>query len=188
MTEQKKRGGASRPSSDYAVGYRRPPVEHQFRKGEPSRNPDGRRGRRRPATPPGEPPDFLDAQVTLAVAGKPTVMTRDEALDHALFQEAIKGNVQASRRLDERRAERERRQQAARSSLANPTATVSAEDEALIAEALHRRSHAATGAVSEAAGDEERGLHRQDGQDLSGSVEAVQADEGAKPARGADDV
>lgn len=153
MTEQKKRGG-ERPSPHHGVGYGRPPVEHQFRKGEPSRNPHGRRGKLRRITSPDAPRDFLEGQVTVNVNGRPVAMTRDEALDHSLFQAALRGNVQATRRLDERRAERERRHQAARSSMADPTAAVSAEDEALIAEALHRRSRATAGADGEATADE----------------------------------
>jgi hypothetical protein len=181
MTEQQERGGASRPSDGYTVGYCRPPAKHQFRQGEPSRNPAGRRGKRRPVTPPSELPDFLDGQVTVGVAGKPTLMTRDEAIDHALFQEAIKGNVQASRRLDERRAERERRQQAARSSSTNPFAAVSAEDEALIAEALQRRSHASAATAGTAMGGGVSGRGDHDALELD---ETPRANEGAEQQRG----
>src|SRR2546421_5381118 len=38
--DTRRSGGATRgPPGDYEVGYGRPPREHQFRKGEPSRNP-----------------------------------------------------------------------------------------------------------------------------------------------------
>jgi hypothetical protein len=37
-----KLGRNPRTPGDYEIGYGRPPHEHQFKKGEPSRNPKGR--------------------------------------------------------------------------------------------------------------------------------------------------
>src|SRR3984893_15584126 len=48
--DTRRSGGATRgPPGDYEVGYGRPPREHQFRKGEPSRNPKGRPRGAKPA-------------------------------------------------------------------------------------------------------------------------------------------
>src|SRR3984893_6198924 len=65
--DTRRSGGATRGHpGDYEVGYGRPPREHQFKKGEPSRNPKGRPRGARPA------PDFVAAllqPVTIRMQG-----------------------------------------------------------------------------------------------------------------------
>jgi len=78
------------------TGYKSPPEEHQFKKGNKG-NPWGCKGKPRPTRA------FLDEQVTLKIDGRKVRMTRAEAIEHALFKEAMNGNVSAAKRLEERR-------------------------------------------------------------------------------------
>jgi len=78
------------------VGYKSPPKKHQFKNGNKG-NPWGCKGMPRPPTP------FLDGHVTLTIDGRKVRVTRAEAIDHALFKEAMSGNVSAAKRLEERR-------------------------------------------------------------------------------------
>lgn len=139
MASDRERGGRDRPDHGGAVGYGRPPEQHRFRPGEPSRNPHGRRGRPREVGDAASTvPDFLDGLVTVSVDGKPTRMTRSEAVDHALFSRALKGDNGAARQLDRRRDERARRRAAAG---AAPAHSADAEtDAAIVARALARQA------------------------------------------------
>lgn len=84
-----------RSPGDYEVGYGRPPREHQFKKGEPSRNPKGRpRGRTRPA------PDLAAAllqPVTIRTQGKERKAPYVEALIQVLQDKGLKGEPRAAR-------------------------------------------------------------------------------------------
>ncbi|MGA3304001.1 MAG: DUF5681 domain-containing protein [Methylovirgula sp.] len=82
------------------VGYGRPPKEHAVKKGE-VRNPWGRCGKPRPEL------DFLDEYVAVTINGSRRKVTRAQALDEALFREAMRGSVLAAKHL-ERRAEKRR--------------------------------------------------------------------------------
>ena len=86
---------------DNPVGYGNPPRQHRVKKDE-VRNPWGRKGK------PRQEVDFLDQPFKLKIDGKSVTVTRDEALDHALFKEGIAGNVSAIKRLEERRRARAR--------------------------------------------------------------------------------
>ena len=141
---RERRGPDGDPSREPgSVGYCRPPVDRQFRKGAPTPNPYGRRGKPRvQAADAARAPDFLDGYVTITVDGKPKRVTRDEAIDHVLFVKAAGGDVAATRRLDERRADRRRRAEAEQRAVAisarasfDPT-----EDEQVITRALDRRT------------------------------------------------
>src|SRR5271167_397433 len=82
---------------DYAVGYGRPPREHQFKKGDPSPNPKGRpRGAKRRA------PDIfkvLMEPVTVTINGRERSMPFPEAAIQVLKQKALKGDVKATKML-----------------------------------------------------------------------------------------
>jgi Family of unknown function (DUF5681) len=84
-----KLGRNPRPPGDYEVGYCRPPREHQFKKGEASRNPKGRpRGANRPAL------DLVAAlmqPVTIRMKGKERKVPYPEAMIQALQGEALMG-------------------------------------------------------------------------------------------------
>ncbi|MBM0205648.1 hypothetical protein JNW90_23530 [Micromonospora sp. STR1s_5] len=90
--------GTSMPLSDY-VGYGHPPKEHQFRKGQKA-NPWGCKGRPKPKA------DFLDERHRIRVDGRSRWVTRDEALDHALYKMALAGNVSAVQQLEQRQKRR----------------------------------------------------------------------------------
>lgn len=94
----RKREGQVEPESDQ-VGYGRPPVAHQFKPGQ-TNNPWGRKGKPKPPT------DFLDRSITISIDGRPQQVTRDEAIDHALFQQACAGKVSAAKELEQRRRRR----------------------------------------------------------------------------------
>lgn len=85
--------GPSKPT--YRVGYGRPPEEHRIREGD-IRNPWGRRGKPKPAT------DFLEQLVPIRIDGRSRKITRAEAIDHALYREAMAGKVPAAKLLEAR--------------------------------------------------------------------------------------
>lgn len=78
--------------TDYEVGYKRPPREHQFKKGQ-SGNPKGRRKKPKPI------PRNFDTDVrnefkeivSVQVGGKPEQMTKQQAFIRKLFSEALSG-------------------------------------------------------------------------------------------------
>jgi hypothetical protein len=68
----------SGPPGDYEVGYGRPPREHQFKKGEASRNPKGRpRGTTRPIL---DLVAVLMQPVTIRIKGKERKVPYPEAM------------------------------------------------------------------------------------------------------------
>ena len=72
------RGPNPWPFGDYEVGYCRPPREHQFKKGEASRNSKGRpRGANRPAL---DLVSVLMQPVTIRIKGKERKVPYPEAL------------------------------------------------------------------------------------------------------------
>jgi hypothetical protein len=89
--------GATRgPPGDYEVGYGRPPREHQFKKGEPSRNPKGRPRGARPA------PDLVAAllqPVTIRMQGKERKVSFPEAMIQVTQDKALKGDLRAAQTL-----------------------------------------------------------------------------------------
>lgn len=93
-----KRDGASAPADDY-VGYGHPPKQHQFRDGGVG-NPWGRKGKPKPK------PDFLEERLRVRIDGRWQSITRDQAMDHALYKEAMAGNVSAVKQLEARHARR----------------------------------------------------------------------------------
>jgi Family of unknown function (DUF5681) len=81
---------------DYEVGYGRPPREHQFRKGEPSRNPKGRPRGAKPA------PDLVAAllqPVTIRMQGKERKVCFPEAMIQVAQDKALKGDQRAAQTL-----------------------------------------------------------------------------------------
>ena len=84
---------------DAEVGYRRPPKQHEIKPGE-TRNPWGRRGKPRPPT------EFLEEMVWVTVKGRKQKITRDQAINVALFGKAMNGSVAAAKFLDQREAKR----------------------------------------------------------------------------------
>ena len=81
----------------YKVGYKKPPKEHQFRKGEPSPNPRGRRKKSR---------NFaillnkgLQEPITITKNGVKKKMTAQEAITLTMIANAIKGNDRAIDRI-----------------------------------------------------------------------------------------
>lgn len=141
MANHKPKRASIRSGDDEEVGYGRPPKKHQFRKGEPSANPYGCRGKPKAEVPvQAAEPDFLDELVPITIDGKRQRVTRDQSVDHALCLRAIRGDVAAARELSVRRSLREKRRAAAERSLAAEIAApVTAEDEALIARSFSRK-------------------------------------------------
>ena len=94
--DTRRRGGATRGHpGDYEVGYGRPPREHQFKKGEPSRNPKGRPRGAKPA------PDLVAAllqPVTIRMQGKERKVSFPEAMIQVAKDKALKGDLRANRR------------------------------------------------------------------------------------------
>src|SRR5262249_11070555 len=89
---------------DYSVGYGRPPITHQFKKGK-SGNPSGR-PRERPRYAPNEPLDFkrsliaeLQSKTTLVENGKKKQITKMDALIKMLVACALQGDKIAVRQL-----------------------------------------------------------------------------------------
>lgn len=81
----------------YKVGYKKPPKEYQFRKGEPSANPRGRKKKSR---------NFanllskaLQEPVTISKNGVKKKMTAQEAIALTMIANAIKGNDKAIERI-----------------------------------------------------------------------------------------
>lgn len=74
------------------VGYKYPPKEHQFKKGNKG-NPWGCKGKPRP------PVAFLDEYMTATIDGRKTRVTRAYALCLALLKEAANGDVSAAKLL-----------------------------------------------------------------------------------------
>ncbi|MCJ2011886.1 hypothetical protein [Methylobacterium sp. J-076] len=114
-------------SDDEKVGYGRPPSQFRIQPGE-TRNPWGRKGR------PKSREDFLDGKLSMRVDGRVVKVTRDEAIDHFLFEAASKRNVSAAKLLEQRRQAR-----LARSSQAQNTDTLLPEEEASLLRAVGRR-------------------------------------------------
>lgn len=80
------------PGKTYKVGYGRPPPEHQFKPGQPSRNPRGRpRGRVREHALL----RVMQEKVTVLVEGKRKRITLEEALSRKFVQSAQSGSPQA---------------------------------------------------------------------------------------------
>ena len=92
-----KREGA--PAPEDAVGYGRPPKEHRFREGTVP-NPWGRKGKPKPKL------DFLDERQKFRIEGRERWITRDEAIDHFLYKQAMAGKVSAAQELDRRQKRR----------------------------------------------------------------------------------
>src|ERR1700720_1800169 len=95
--DTRRSGGATRGHpGDYEVGYGRPPREHQFRKGEPSRNPKGRPRGAKPA------PDLVAAllqPVTIRMQGKERKVCFPEAMIQVAQDKALKGDQRAAQML-----------------------------------------------------------------------------------------
>jgi hypothetical protein len=92
-----KLGRNPRTPGDYEIGYGRPPHEHQFKKGEPSRNSKGR--------PPGgskPAPDLagtLLEPVAIKMKGKERKVPFMEALLQVTKDKALRGDQRAAQTL-----------------------------------------------------------------------------------------
>lgn len=82
---------------NYKVGYKKPPKEHQFQKGQPSANPRGRKKKSR---------NFaillhkaLQKPVTITKNGAKMKMTAQEAIVLSMIANAMKGNDRAIERI-----------------------------------------------------------------------------------------
>ena len=88
-------------TSDYPVGYKRPPVDTQFKKGQ-SGNPRGR-PKKAPQTPlPAGLSEesarilrLLEEEVSVKVDGRVRRIMRAEAVDRTLFEQALAGDYRA---------------------------------------------------------------------------------------------
>ncbi|WP_158808972.1 DUF5681 domain-containing protein [Beijerinckia sp. L45] len=133
MAKNKDEGGSVRPGK---VGYGRPPEEHRFRKGDPSPNPYGCRGKPKDASI--DKKSFLSRKVTVMLNGEQKRVTRDESLFIVLYAQASKGDVKAIRYLDERCAAAARRD-AERRAVRDTVADDDASRKKVIDNALNRR-------------------------------------------------
>ncbi len=78
--------------SEYEVGYGKPPKAHQFKKGQPAANPEGRPKGRRPKSIL----DKLDEKVVVGTKnGRRVWKTLREVLHHNLVKDAIAGDKHA---------------------------------------------------------------------------------------------
>lgn len=82
---------------NYEVGYKKPPKEHQFKKGEPSRNPQGRR--KGSKNLPNIFRDILEEEITVTEGGKQKTMIVLEALVRRVYSDALKGKDKAIERV-----------------------------------------------------------------------------------------
>jgi hypothetical protein len=89
-----RRGRERRAKGDYAVGYGRPPREHQFRKGEPSRNPRGRPKGSGKSSPSAR--DILMEPITTIVNGRKQKLPFPHAWLQLIKQGALSFEPKAS--------------------------------------------------------------------------------------------
>lgn len=75
---------------DYEVGYRRPPKEHQFKKGGTKPAGSGRRKNVKNSRTIID--DVMNEEVAVTVAGKKQKMTKKEFLIRSSYDKAIKSN------------------------------------------------------------------------------------------------
>jgi len=83
------------------VGYKRPPVEHQFKKGEPSANPKGRP--RKDKAFQQRLVDQVNRKVTMTLDGKRRRVAVEDLYLRQLCNKALGGNVQAIKELNKLR-------------------------------------------------------------------------------------
>jgi hypothetical protein len=96
MEHYKSNKGAKRP---YRVGKGKPPIEHQFKKGQPSPNPRGRpKGSTKASTL-----QMLLGKVVIANSpdGRRVRKTLGEVIDHKLVEMAAKGDFKAIKLIKE---------------------------------------------------------------------------------------
>jgi hypothetical protein len=93
-----------KPSSkEFEVGYGRPPKASQFKAGQPSANPSGKRkGTKNRAT---RYIEFMEEKITIFQSGKARRLTREEALDCGTFNVGVKGNLKAAMEMKKELAE-----------------------------------------------------------------------------------
>ncbi|WP_267379174.1 MULTISPECIES: hypothetical protein [unclassified Sphingomonas] len=109
MTTRKTPADPSRPkkwpTSDYTMGYARPPKHGQIKPGE-VRNPWGPKGKPKAEAP--DPFEFATSQMTTVVLnGEKLTMTAEAAANIVAMQKAIAGDPRAMKNMqDERRARR----------------------------------------------------------------------------------
>ena len=113
MASKRNKGGFGRPPGDYEVGYGRPPKATRFKKGGPTPNPFGCKGKPNDSSSDGaSDDDFLEKRVPFTANGMKKRDTRNNLIDHMLFKQTMAGDVAACRRLDERVEMRRRRKAA----------------------------------------------------------------------------
>ena len=88
-----RKGAAQEP--DYEVGYRRPPRQHQFKKGQPSPNPKGRPRGSKAA----DLPSVLKEPVSIKIGGRVHKVPFIVAYFQVLKDRAIKGDLKSGRLL-----------------------------------------------------------------------------------------
>ena len=112
------RNDPNRQKDDYDVGYRKPPKDHQFKKGGPSPNPNGRPPKKSKSSSPKSPgsalmgslEELLKSKITITENGKAKEITIEEALPLRLVKDALAGKPHAQKRVfDEATKELERR-------------------------------------------------------------------------------
>ena len=87
----------SNDGRDYDVGFRKPPKEHRWEKGQ-SGNPTGKRKMRKPGFA-GDLSKALAEIVPASIDGKPVTLTAKELIAIQLVDQAAKGSRRALKRL-----------------------------------------------------------------------------------------
>lgn len=127
----------SREDDPPAVGYKKPPQNSRFQKGQ-SGNPSGRRKSKASTAAKDDDQPFLSKMVKAKIAGKEVWISKREALRERLFAIAMDGNVPAFALLFRLDMANDNKSDA-------ESGLTEAEEEALIARFLSRKRSGAVG-------------------------------------------
>jgi hypothetical protein len=94
MTMKMRKG--KQPTGNYEVGYARPPKEHQFKKGEPSRNARGRPPKKT-RVPKSQIVEVMTEAVTIKIEGREQKVPFPIAFFQLLKSKALQGEAKATR-------------------------------------------------------------------------------------------